>query len=82
MADQFISRCGGDCSACEHTSNDGCPGCLTAAGKMFWGECTLATCCIAKGHDHCGQCQDFPCDAFKYQCPENIPVIGAWNENG
>jgi len=82
MADQFISRCGCDCSACEHTTKDGCPGCLAAKGKMFWGECALATCCIAREHDHCGQCQEFPCAALKEQSPDEIRILEAWNEKG
>ena len=78
MADQFISRCGSDCSACEHTTKDGCPGCFAAAGKIFWGDCALALCCIAKGYDHCGQCGAFPCTALTQQTPEEIEVFCAW----
>jgi len=32
---------------------------------MFWGECDLAKCCIAKGLDHCGKCEEFPCEQLK-----------------
>ncbi len=32
---------------------------------MFWGECDLAKCCFAKGLEHCGKCDDFPCDQLK-----------------
>lgn len=56
----------------------------------FWGECEVAKCCIAKGHDHCGQCQEFPCailNAYAYQ-PERgdngkrLLNLKAWNEMG
>ena len=78
MADQLTSRCGCDCTVCEHTTKDGCPGCLAAAGKVFWGECALATCCITKEHDHCGQCQVFPCTALTEQTPDEIHVFDTW----
>jgi hypothetical protein len=82
MPDVFISRCGSDCTVCDHATKDGCPGCLAAGGRMFWGECKLAVCCTAKGHDHCGQCAGFPCASLKEQCPDEIAVLVAWNERG
>jgi len=90
MADQFMAHCGIDCEACTYRESAGCAGCLAAKGKPFWGECALAACCIGKGHDHCGQCQEFPCatlNEYAYD-PQNgdngkrILNLRAWNEVG
>ena len=32
---------------------------------MFWGECALAECCIEKELEHCGQCENCPCDKLQ-----------------
>lgn len=66
MADRLLARCGIDCEACSFRGGQTqCPGCGAAEGKLFWGECALAKCCIGKGHDHCGQCEAFPCETLK-----------------
>jgi hypothetical protein len=68
-----------------------CPGCQPIEGKLFWGECEVAKCCIAKGHDHCGQCGEFPCATLNEYAhhPEHgdrrgtrILNLKAWNEMG
>jgi hypothetical protein len=82
MRDPFMSRCGADCCTCEHRAKDGCPGCSVANGKLFWGECTLFTCCVAKALDHCGQCPEFPCAALTRDSADTIPFLEAWNEKG
>lgn len=61
MQETPIARCGIICSECSYKESMNCPGCIAKAGKPFWGECAVATCCIGKSHDHCGQCADFPC---------------------
>lgn len=64
-----MAYCGLDCEACGYREKTNCPGCRTAAGKMFWGECDLAMCCIDKAIEHCGRCDDFPCpqlQAYSY----------------
>jgi len=39
----------------------GCQGC-TLIEKPFWGDaCPVKSCCEERGHEHCGQCLDFPC---------------------
>ena len=90
MADSFMGRCGVDCEACEYRVQTGCPGCRAAEGKLFWGECTLAKCCIGKNLEHCGQCQEFPCKTlndYAYD-PEHgdkgkrIRNLREWNEKG
>ena len=90
MADLIPARCGFDCSTCDCMTQMGCPGCLAAGGKLFWGECTGAKCCIARGHEHCGQCADFPCTVVKEIAyhPEHgdngkrLLTLKAWNEKG
>lgn len=69
---QIQSRCGLLCSACSfHTSHEGgiCAGCLHI-DKPFWGDsCPVKSCCEAKEHTHCGECDGFACDtltAFAY----------------
>ncbi len=63
------SRCGLLCSECEYREQMHCPGCL-AISKPFWADaCPVKSCCEDKGHDHCGQCPQFPCNtltAFAY----------------
>jgi len=87
MSNSFMGRCGADCQACLCRTSEGCPGCPATEGKPFWGECAVAVCCISKGHDHCGQCQDFPCTALK-ECSENgdnsdgVRMLEVWNEKG
>lgn len=63
------SRCGLCCSQCSYKEAVGCQGCL-AMESPFWGECCIIKdCCIQRGHEHCGECEIFPCDqlnAFAY----------------
>lgn len=90
MANPFMARCGIDCETCPDRERSACPGCQATAGKLFWGECALAVCCAAKGHDHCGQCQEFPCatlneyayDAEHGDNGERIRNLHAWNAEG
>ena len=38
-----------------------CEGC-TNIDKPFWGDsCPVKDCCERRGHEHCGQCSEFPC---------------------
>lgn len=58
----FQSRCGVCCNECTRKYQVGCRGCL-CMDKPFWGgDCQVKTCCEARGLDHCGKCQEFPCD--------------------
>lgn len=90
MADSFMGRCGIDCGSCEYREKTNCPGCQAAEGKMFWGECAVAKCCISRNLEHCGPCQDFPCvtlNEYSYH-PEQgdngkrINNLREWNEKG
>ncbi len=60
-----MAYCGLDCGNCDWRAKMKCPGCQAAAGKMFWGECVLAKCCIDKQIPNCGHCGEFPCDQLK-----------------
>ncbi len=61
MDKEMIAYCGAYCGDCEWRQKIGCKGCKANAGKMFWGECDKATCCISKGYSHCGECDELPC---------------------
>ena len=65
MAQPQLARCGLDCTTCPFREKNNCPGCHKADGTMFWGKCTLALCSIGKGIEHCGLCDQFPCDLLK-----------------
>lgn len=90
MSAPFMARCGIDCEACEGREKANCPGCAGTNGKPFWGECAVATCCLTKGHDHCGQCKEFPCATLNdYAYSEGngddglrIRNLREWNEKG
>ncbi len=61
MDKQMIGMCGAYCGICEWRPKTDCPGCQAARGDMFFGECTVAKCCVDKGFTHCGECPDLPC---------------------
>jgi hypothetical protein len=65
MDENMIGICGAYCGACEWKPKVNCPGCQAAKGKMFWGQCQIATCSLGKGFAHCGQCPDVPCGMLK-----------------
>lgn len=56
------SRCGILCKQCDYKDQMNCKGCTNII-KPFWGEsCPLKNCCESKNHNHCGECNEFPCD--------------------
>lgn len=56
------SRCGLLCAQCAYREQMNCPGCVHM-DKPFWGDsCPVKVCCEGKGHSHCGQCGQFPCE--------------------
>jgi len=61
----MIAACGAYCGVCEWKSKVNCPGCKAAKGKMFWGECQIAKCCLGKGYAHCGECPEVPCGSLR-----------------
>jgi hypothetical protein len=62
--------CGLYCGACEYFKKQ-CQGCGYQEGKPFWTTqfklevCPLYDCCINKKQlEHCGLCDEFPCETF------------------
>jgi hypothetical protein len=44
-----------------------CTGCWNIAGDCYWAgcnNCEIRVCCLDKQLNHCGECDDFPCDKF------------------
>lgn len=60
-----FSICGIDCDNCKFKTEQGCNGCKSCGGTVFWGACALYACNAAKNQEHCGQCKDFPCEQLK-----------------
>ncbi len=67
------SRCGLHCTGCSLKASHGCKGCIETEGKPFHGECPVAICCQERGGQHCGECEEFPCELLeRYSCnPEH-----------
>lgn len=65
MDKEMIAFCGTYCGVCERRDKTGCKGCKENAGNMFWGECDKARCCIEKGLQHCGECEEMPCEKLR-----------------
>ena len=45
-----------------------CTGCRNIANDCFWegcNSCKFRICCTEKQLNHCGECQDFPCEAYQ-----------------
>lgn len=90
MTDALMGRCGFYCEPCVCGSEQGCGGCQAMEGKLFWGECLVARCSIAKGYAHCGECEEMPCEALKEVAyhPEDgdngrrLQNLRAWKEQG
>lgn len=62
IGDMIESRCGLLCSECTYREQMNCAGCVHME-KPFWGDsCPVKACCEAKQHEHCGECENFPCD--------------------
>jgi len=66
----FAPVCGIYCGGCGFLGEK-CGGCGIVDGKPFWvsmvpsGVCPLHDCCRnQKKLEHCGLCDDFPCDVF------------------
>lgn len=68
--------CGSICDNCKFfkgVKEPKCLGCLSCAGKPFWGKCNVAECAINKKIEHCGLCADFPCELLPKQFDPNNP---------
>jgi len=71
MTADLASVCGIYCGSCEYLEGR-CPGCVQVKGQPFWTEhvgtdtCRLYQCCVGERDlEHCGMCEDLPCDMFK-----------------
>lgn len=67
MTDIVYAACGLICNDCPWYKGEKepqCPGCEKIEGKPFWGTCETYKCAIEHGVDHCGLCNEFPCDGF------------------
>lgn len=73
MDKTMMAMCGTYCGDCEWKEKMNCPGCQAVQSKVFWGECQVAKCSIEKGHTHCGQCKDVPCQSLQsaFEHPEH-----------
>lgn len=63
------SRCGILCSECKFKV---CEGCVNVPNP-FWGKCPVKECCETKKHNHCGECEFFPCEllvSYSYDSKE------------
>lgn len=65
MNKEMMAYCGAYCGICTWKDKVGCKGCKAQGGKMFWGECDKAKCCIGKGFAHCGECAELPCQMLR-----------------
>ena len=60
------SRCGIVCKPeeCKEAFGVDCPGCLHIS-KPIWGDsCPVKDCCEGKKLNHCGECEEFPCETL------------------
>ncbi|MDD7793571.1 DUF3795 domain-containing protein [Clostridium sp. 'White wine YQ'] len=62
MDKDLIGMCGTYCGVCEWKEKTNCPGCQKSKGQPFWGKCSIASCSIEKGFNHCGHCTSVPCE--------------------
>lgn len=67
--------CGWYCGTCEYFGEQ-CQGCGNVNGKPFWTAqmkveiCPIYDCCINKKQlEHCGLCDELPCEIFKLYDP-------------
>ncbi|MCL2401810.1 MAG: DUF3795 domain-containing protein [Oscillospiraceae bacterium] len=60
------SRCGTICdiSICKEIFGVDCAGCLNIE-HPHWGACSFKICCESKQLNHCGECENFPCEEQK-----------------
>ncbi|MBS7528808.1 DUF3795 domain-containing protein [Fusibacter paucivorans] len=54
--------CGLECGICDYMKDGKCKGCHVMKGNSLFGECKWYRCCTEKGYEHCGKCNEFPCN--------------------
>jgi len=60
--------CGDYCGKCRNYPR-ACAGCLPDLHQ----DCYFARCCQTKGIEHCGWCQEFPCEKLRTFVPDDRP---------
>jgi hypothetical protein len=76
----YFSGCGILCSDCEFYTGEKdpkCSGCIEQAGKPFWGTCGTYECMEEHNVEHCGLCNEFPCDKFIDQYDPSHGAVSA-----
>jgi len=58
--------CGDWCGKCPNYSTK-CPGCIPCIHP----DCHFVKCCLAKGIEHCGFCEELPCDKLRSFVPDD-----------
>ncbi|MBU0567217.1 DUF3795 domain-containing protein [bacterium] len=84
MADKNLAPvCGLCCGTCEYLEKKQCKGCGNVKGRPFWTAqmkievCPFYDCCINKKQlEHCGLCDELPCETFKLYDPSLSPEEG------
>ena len=73
----LLTVCGRYCGNCIwyfDKKESTCPGCSVHEGHPAWGECEIYSCVNKHQIDHCGLCDEFPCDLlvnyFNHDNPE------------
>jgi hypothetical protein len=57
-----------------------CDGCLAVEGKAIDEECPVRPCAIARGVDHCAQCDDYVCDKLKQRLGDGEEISAKFGE--
>lgn len=75
LTDVVDSYCGLHCSMCVHnTEKQECKGCIELEGEFSEREqCPIAACCIERGYEHCGQCDEIPCAMLSQLASSDVP---------
>ena len=67
----LVAPCGSYCGICKFLNSKkeklSCLGCGNQKGQLFWGECKTYNCAQQHNNEHCGLCEDFPCELFLNQ---------------
>jgi len=72
----LLNGCGEFCGTCAYYTGEKqppCPGCASHKGRPFWGVCKVYDCIADHGVEHCGKCEEFPCDSFIGHYEESAP---------
>lgn len=60
---------------------EGCHGHIDAAMYPWCAECTIRACALEKGFDHCGLCDEYPCERFEAMLADSRPHCREIPEN-